>query len=159
MNMIIVSLMLAAGPTADFVNTVSPDLPDSFVSKISASVEQWSKHYSVDPLLLAAILRQESDFRTGLKSCWIVERYQRCEVTCDYGIAQVNQLWIKKWKLDPHRLQHDISYNIRVAARILAGLQKQYSESDPEWYGRYHSGTYTKKKKYLKKLQTFLVMR
>lgn len=145
--------------TAEFIQKLHPQVSWDRALKLGQTIRTWADHYSVDPLLIAAIVKQESDFRSGLKSCNVVLRYEACFVTCDYGVAQVNALWIDKWKLDANRLRHDDSYNIKVAARILAALRKEFEERDPEWYGRYHSGTPSKKAVYLGKLEPLLAMR
>lgn len=146
--------------TADYIQRLAPDIAPQKAQRLGASIRKWADHYGVDPILIAAILKQESDYRSGIKSCSIVLRYRRCEVTCDLGIAQVNQLWIEKWKLDAERLQRDDDYNIRIAARILAQLQKEFASGEPEdWYARYHSGTPSKKGIYLEKLEPLLAMR
>lgn len=119
-------------------------------------IEYWSDYYHVDPKLIAAILRQESDFESGIKSCWDVIRHREPAVTCDYGIAQVNEIWIEVWNLDPVLLQNDDGYGIAVAARILTRLQKYYGD-EPDWYGRYNSAVPSKKAVYLEQLDQFLV--
>lgn len=153
------SLLGQAEPTAAYVHRLAPRLSVQRAQEVAVAIEAAAKRYDVDPMLLAAIIKQETDFRTGQKSCWIVQRYAQCRVTCDHGLAQINELWIAKWNLDQHRLLHDDAYNIRIAARILAQLQKTHAEAEPEnWYGRYHSGTPSKKAVYLARLETHLAL-
>jgi soluble lytic murein transglycosylase-like protein len=150
-------------PTAEtpaaYIQKLSPRVQPDRAKVLGKIIKLWADRYDLDPVLLAAIVRQESDYRAGLRSCWIVHRYDTCQVTCDYGLAQVNELWIKKWALDPQKLQFDDSYNIMIAARILRGLQREHGESDEDWYGRYHSGTPSKKSIYLEKLDALLAQR
>lgn len=150
---LIVAAVMAVTP-AEYIHSLHPELSPKRTTALGKHIERWAAQYDVDPKLLVAILKQESDFRPGLLSCYVVHRYKACFVSCDYGVAQINALWIKKWRLDAQRLRYDDGYNIGVAARILAMLQREYAADEPDWYGRYHSGTPSKKALYLSRLDS-----
>ena len=64
-------------------------------------VEHYAAKYDLDPHLIIAILRQESNFDSGIKSCWDKTKPDGTPYkTCDLGIAQINEGWIKTWDLD-----------------------------------------------------------
>lgn len=140
---------------AEHIQEIGYKLAPGRAEKIGRLIEHWSKKYDVEPEILTAILRQESNFESGIKACWIVHRYRTCQITCDYGIAQINELWIKKWGLDPDRLQNDDSYGIRIAARLLAILKREYGHEE-NWWGRYHSATPSKRSAYEERLHGFI---
>jgi soluble lytic murein transglycosylase-like protein len=100
-----------------------------------------ARHFGVDPLLLAAIVRQESSFRAGVKACYLVKRSHASVPTCDYGLTQVNQVWVDHWGLEPERLVEDDAYALWFGARVLAILQREYAEDEDNWYSRYNSAT------------------
>jgi soluble lytic murein transglycosylase-like protein len=165
---IIAAVVLASGTlgapevtvnrTVQYVRNLRPDMPVAKARQLGRQIATWAKFQGVKPRLLAAIIRRESNFRSGLKSCWTVKlRRGRTRFTCDLGIAQVNQLWVDKWKLDADRLQNEDSYNIAVAARVL-GWVKKYFGDDPNWYARYHSGTPSLKREYAAQVGTYLAM-
>ncbi len=142
---LIVVAVLAAGPGPDVVKkgqkavdlilTLSPELPHRRAWRVGWLAEHYSEKYGIDLDLFVAIIRQESSFRSGIKSCWPTVRNNSSTVTCDRGLAQINEVWIKTWDLDPDRLQYDDSYNLAVAARILKMLQTEYGD-EPRWWGR-----------------------
>jgi hypothetical protein len=148
-------MLLAQSPTVAQVQLVR-GVSHSRAVRVARHIDEASSRYNIDSRILVAIIRAESNFEAGIKSCWIVLRHRRCEVTCDYGIAQVNELWIKKWKLDAKRLQFDDRYNIMIAARILSTIQKEFGDQEGNWYGRYHSGTPSKRAVYENRLSMFL---
>jgi hypothetical protein len=111
--------------------------------------------YGVDPEVLAAIALVESDFRSGRLACWPVTLPDRCEPTCDYGLAQVNQLWITKWGLSPCRLLRDDQYNLEVASRILRDLKKRYPD-EPNYWSRYHDSRPDHREPYEKTVMALL---
>ena len=171
MHALLIALSLTAGTpgvtehvrraddaTAQYILTLRPSVGERQARRLGKIIDYWSDFYGVDPDLMVAILRVESNFQGGIRSCWQVHRYGRVEITCDLGIAQVNQLWIEKWGLDERRLQHDDAYGIQTAARILCWLRR-YFPDDPDWQGRYHSGTPSKKASYLGKLEGVLAQR
>lgn len=156
---LLLMLVLAHTPTMDYVKELRPHISNARAVQVSKHIETVATHHKVDPKLLAAIVRTESNFESGIKACWpwFSKREGVCRHTCDYGLAQINELWIRKWKLDPNRLQYDDRYNLGVAARILRLLQQEYAELEPEnWFGRYHSGTPSKRAIYEGRLGTFL---
>lgn len=152
--LIVAAVLASSSPeTAEFIQKISPNTGPNRAKHFARIITAQASRYDVDPKLLAVIVKQESNFEPAIKSCFIVHRYKQCRVTCDYGAAQINEVWVKKWRLDREKLQHNDWYNIRVAARLLSQLQREYGH-EPDWYGRYHSGTPSKKAIYLKRLDT-----
>lgn len=140
------SLFLAtaahASPTLDYVKALHPTINPQRAARLARSIDAAAKRYEQDPFLLAAIAMKESTFRNGIVACHTrtKRKTQETVTTCDYGMMQINQVWIAKWKLDPDKLQNDHGYNTMVAARILRMLQR-YHGHEPNWFGRYHSAT------------------
>ena len=117
-----------------------------------------SRHFGVEPLLLVAIVRQESNFRPATKSCYIVARNRASYPTCDYGITQVNQVWVDKWGLEPERLVEDDAYALFQGARVLAVLKRQYGD-EPNYYSRYNTSTPEPRAAYEQALEPWLAAR
>lgn len=107
---------------------------------LGAQVQVAAAAQGVEPDILAAIVQVESGGRRGRVRCVPARRGSPSPVTCDYGLAQVNDLWVARWRLDPARLRSDDSYTLAVAARILSDLRRRYG-GEPSWWGRYHSAT------------------
>lgn len=114
--------------------------------KLTALIIAVALKFGIDPELFTALIAQESSFRS-IKSCYIVHRNRACEVTCDWGLAQVNDVWIKRWNLDPQRLLEDPRYNLETGARILQLLKRQYQEEDNFW-SRYNTAHAIRRAKY-----------
>lgn len=154
-------LVVLMGQTqvAEQIRDFRPDLAEVRVARIASAIEAASRYHGQDPMLLAAIVRVESSFGSGAKACWPAPWKGLHARTCDYGIAQINELWVRHWNLDPVRLQNDDLYNLMVAARILADLQKRFERREPgRWFTRYHSGTPSRRKVYAARLMRSLEM-
>ena len=94
----------------DYIRVVAPQVRAPRAHILARAITWVSRHFGVEPLLLVAIVRQESNFRPATKSCYIVARNRASYPTCDYGITQVNQVWVDKWGLEPERLVEDDAY-------------------------------------------------
>lgn len=157
MKMLVLALALGQTPTEDYIRTVAPHVRPKEAVRLGKLIDKVAEKYELDPVLVAAIVKVESDFRGGQKACSVVKRKKACWVTCDRGLAQVNELWIKKWGLDPIRLRTDDAYNLATMARILA-FYKRYYGHEPDWFLRYHSGTPRHKERYNSKLEPLLAL-
>jgi hypothetical protein len=144
--------------TAKYIMVLKPSMKEKQAIRLSKIVRHYAVRYNLDPDLMVAIIRQESNFVSGLTACWPAAWKGSDETTCDYGLAQINQTWIDSWGLDPVKLANDDWYNISVQARVLAWLQRYYGD-EIDWFGRYHSATPSKKSKYLKELGEYLALR
>jgi hypothetical protein len=144
--------------TARYIMVLKPSISEKQAVRLSKMIRHFSVKYNVDPDLMVAIIRQESNFVSGVVACWPAPWKGPGETTCDYGLAQINQVWIDKWGLDPVKLATDDWYNITVQARVLSWLQRSYSNDD-DWFGRYHSATPSKKFRYLRELEVHLALR
>jgi hypothetical protein len=107
--------------------------------RLAKLIVEAAAEHDLDPRLVAAVVRHESHFRRGLRSC-----HPR---GCDLGLGQVNELWIEELALDAERLQHDDRYNLRVTARLLAEARLGH-EDDPRWWSRFHDHRPSRRAKY-----------
>lgn len=147
-------LVLAASFTwtvPEYIHSMSPSTPPARVAQVSRAIEWAAKKNDVDPYMLAAIVYVESRFRPGEKACWPWMDWQLmvCRQTCDYGLGQVNEIWIRKWKLDADKLQNNDYYNLWVAGAILKQVKMQYG-NEPQWWSRYHHNRDNERVKYEK---------
>lgn len=175
---IVLTLALAGTPverpkdaTAQYIRVLRPDVSARRAARLGAVIDYWAKKYDLDPDLMTAIIQAESRFETGIQACWPApwkaadEITKSCQpkekwITCDHGLAQINEVWIHNWGLDKDKLLHDDAYNIAIQARLLYQLKKEFGDAEPEdWYGRYNSSLEPFKTKYLDRLAGFLAMR
>lgn len=127
---------------AKYIRVVAPYTPAKRAWSLARSIVWAGRHFGVEPLLLAAIARQESAYRPSTKACYIVKRHKASFPTCDYGLTQVNQVWVDKWGLDPERLVEDDAYALFYGARVLAILQREFAEDEPDtWFSRYNTAS------------------
>ena len=98
---------------------------------VNYAVDFVAQAYDLDPDLVNAIVYVESNHNPAAK---------RCSKTCDYGLGQINQLWVKHWGLSRQALVTDPHYNLNVAGRILTDLRDRHPK-EPNWWSRYHSAT------------------
>lgn len=145
-----------AEETARYILALKPSMDARRAKRLARQIDYWAGRYEVDPFLMAAIIRQESNFES-IRACWPAPWKGEGATTCDHGLAQVNQTWIDKWKLDAQKLIDDDGYNIYIQARILAWI-RHYHPAEVAWFSRYHSGTPSKRLEYQKQLQGFLAL-
>lgn len=141
---------MIASLTALFINQLNPAQIASNIQKLNSSVSdnranflgqvvyRESQNFDLDPNILTAILKQESNFAPNKKVCYLVSRKNASFVTCDYGISQINEVWLKKWKLDPEVLVKSDSFNIHVMARVLSIIRRQFG-AEENWFSRYNT--------------------
>ena len=104
-----------------------------------------SQQFNIPFILLKSIaLTENYKFNSKIKR-------KNKNKTYDYGLMQINSIWLKKFKLKPKHL-FDPRTNIFVAAYILRRIINKYGYS---WdsIGLYHSSTNIYKYKWLKKLK------
>ena len=133
-----------------FVQKTNPKLTQQEAEKIAAIIEKVSDEQGIDTILFAAVIRQESHFKNGIKACHFVNNRR----TCDYGIAQVNTFWVDEWELDAARLRTDIEYNITVAAKILKGVLDS-KKGDKFAYSLYNSADPVARAQYQERIEKY----
>lgn len=122
--------------------------------RLSSIIAFAAKKYSIDPRIMIAIMKIESNFKqnaVNLESCKRTK-----QIKCgDYSIAQINyEVWSKSFPkmgrkpLDLQRLKTDESYAIFRMAEILNLLQTEFANKDKFWFARYHSATPKHKERY-----------
>ncbi|MFN3598420.1 MAG: lytic transglycosylase domain-containing protein [Aquificaceae bacterium] len=77
------------------------------------------KRYQVDPILLIAITKGESNFNPRAVN---INR----NGTRDYGIMQINSYWLEKYKI-PKEWIFEPCYNIHFGAMVLRRCMDKYS--------------------------------
>lgn len=114
-------------------------------------IHKYSQKYSLDPFLLLAIIKVESNFNQRAISS-----------TGDYSLAQINyKVWKKELdrkgvKLNFYKLKTNYAYALETMGYILKILKDNYGKNDPRWYARYHSNTMKHKLSYYKKVNSQL---
>lgn len=116
-----------------YVKKTNPGLGEVEAERVARLVQQVAEEYEIDVTLFAAIIRQESHFRTGLKACRVYGNVRRC----DYGLSQVNSFWIDEMELDAARLRLDDLYNLRIGAQILKDVLDRHPGA--HGYGFYNT--------------------
>lgn len=130
---------------------LKPSINKRYAARLGRLMARWSDQYELDPELMVAIVKVESNFVPAVMACWQSPRPGE-EFTCDHGLGQINDIWVKQWNLDVMKLVHDESYNLGVVARLLAQLKQQFGD-EPDWFGRYHSNKPARKAGYIEKLR------
>ncbi|QID32605.1 lytic transglycosylase domain-containing protein [Pampinifervens florentissimum] len=78
------------------------------------------KRYGVDPVLLIAIAKVESNF--NLRAINVNRNGTR-----DYGIMQINSHWLERYKI-PKEWLFEPCYNIHFGAMVLRKCMEQYKD-------------------------------
>lgn len=156
----LMALLLAAAPPLDpvkvqelkeYVLVLRPESQRSTrLARVALDVAQ---RQGVDPKLLLAIARVESNFEPEVVACW-PDLKRPGQTTCDHGLMQINDLWALEWGINPDQLRLDMYLNVWTAARILVRLQREFS-IEPNWYSRYHSNVPWRRAKWEQKLHQY----
>lgn len=116
--------------------------------KIAMLIGSNANDIKIDPKIMMAIIKVESDFNQKAVSR-----------TGDISMAQINlKVWNKEFKrlklgkIDRKLLKKDYAYSIKIMAQILNIIKQRHNE-DPYWYARYHSNNQKSKMVYAKKMQ------
>jgi len=112
----------------------SPGINADYAFKVANIIELKAKKYNLDPILLSAIFRQESNYRLSAKRC---ER-RRC---LDFGISQIYKRTAKAYKFDLKKLTTDLKYSIEAGAIVLSDFKKRYGKREKYYWVRYNCGT------------------
>lgn len=99
-------------------------------------------------LLKAVTLTENAGFKSDIKM-------KNTNGTYDYGLTQINTIWLKKYGLSEKEILKPI-YNIFVSGVILKDLINRHGPS-LETIGRYHSATPKYKKVWLSRFKSNLV--
>lgn len=124
---------------------------ESEIEEYAFWINNYSKKYNLDPYLILAIIKVESDFNQRAISS-----------TGDYSLAQINyKVWKKELarkgvKLNFYKLKTNYAYALETMGYILKTLHDTYGKKDPKWYARYHSNTSKHKLAYYKRVNTQL---
>ncbi|WFD11083.1 transglycosylase SLT domain-containing protein [Tepidibacter hydrothermalis] len=104
--------------------------------KYEKQIVKYSKKYGVNPCLVAAIISQESDFRSG--------KYKKGEKT---GLMQIRDTAAKKWAKEmgmkdfKGEMLKDIDTNIELGTWYLGKLNKENDNDEDKviqgWYDRH----------------------
>lgn len=119
-------------------------LPKSFYS-FEREYQSVSNQFGVPILLLKAVtLTENHKFKYDIKR-------ENTNDTFDYGLMQINSLWLKEFKLSEAQLLNPY-FNIQAGGRILSKLIKRHGYN---WssIGRYHSSTLKLKEKWIKRVK------
>jgi hypothetical protein len=138
----------AAKDVKAFVKRVAKNIDDSRAVRISKAIAAGAIERHIDPMVVAAIIAQESHFRRSLYVCHPNNRFEGGRA-CDAGIGQVNwQTWGAHLSLDRHRLVHDDAYNVGVVVSILSDLKRRFGRNEETWWTRYHDSRPEKREAY-----------
>jgi len=80
----------------------------SKMERIVAAAKKYGKEYNLDPYLILAVIKTESNFNPNACS------YANCR-----GLMQISYAYAKSWKIDRSRL-YEIEYNIYHGTRLLS---------------------------------------
>ena len=118
------------------------------------------KYYHVNPLLLSAIAKVESDYRPTATNK--NKNNQGKVVSVDYGLMQINSTWfsrLKNFGVNKDNLLSDPCYNVHIGAWVLSS---NFSTHGYNWnsIGAYNAGFSAKNQAqrlvYIKKVKTAL---
>lgn len=136
-------------------------VPSKTADRIGTLVIFSSQKYKIDPRLMLAIIKVESDFNQNAHNSYSCKfKRETNKSRCgDHSVAQINyHIWKNEFinhgrkPLDYNRLKTDDAYAIFRMAEIISILENDFSKKDFSWYARYHSNEPTRKKNYKNKV-------
>lgn len=142
----------------EYVRVLNPALSRERSAQLGWRIHAAAKQFGIDPYLMAAIVRLESNFES-VKACWDAPWNKENPITCDWGLGQINDVWLKTWNLDPEKLLREDMYNLTVMARLLRDLYRQFGAQDSHWYSLYHNNVQHYRDIWEAKLEAFLALR
>jgi soluble lytic murein transglycosylase-like protein len=132
-----------------FMNTIAPHVGKHRIAYVANIIKRKSEKYNLDPFIFATIIKQESNFKADIVSCTVH--------SCDYGLAQINDINVDSNHLDKERLIHDDNYNLEIASKMLSNL-KQGFPNEKNFFSRYHDSRPKERAKYEVSLNNWINM-
>lgn len=129
------------------INNIQPRYDDELKIDLARTIVAAGNKYDVDPVIMYKLIAVESHFK-----------FVSINHTGDYSMTQINcRVWTKEFErlkreLHCDRLIGDYKYSIEKMAEILSIIKIRHP-NDPNWYGRYHSGTPRLKRAYLTRVK------
>lgn len=108
----------------------NPNLDPTYIEALSKAVYGYSKKYSLDPIRVSAILRQECNYKLDCVNI----------ASKDYSLGQINIKTIKAFRFNKKRLMRDINYSVEATTIVLADFKRMFGH-EKDWYCRYNVGT------------------
>ena len=151
--LVIISMALSHAATAakttkeaiyKSITTLSNSISKTTAWLYADIIERQSTAFGVDPFLVVAIAKIESDFVLNKKNGYYRDVYTdggeaiKKYVTTDYCMMQINQSNLSRLKISARKLLSDPEYCIRSGIKILASF-KQFKRHEPYWWTRYNS--------------------
>lgn len=125
---------------------------------IANSIHLASTKYKIDPRIMIAIMKVESNFNQNAVNTFSCKR-TKAKICGDHSIAQINyEVWSKDFPkfgrapLDYDRLKKDQNYAIHRMGEILSILKARHTR-EVFWFTRYHSSTDTFRSIYTAKIR------
>lgn len=123
----------------NYMNNIAPHVGKNRIAYVAKIIQLKSEKYQLNPYIFATIVKQESNFKSDTVSC--------TDISCDYGLAQINDVNVERYHLDRDKLVHDDNYNLEVAAKILFQLKKDFPD-EINFFSRFHDGRPKERAKY-----------
>jgi transglycosylase-like protein with SLT domain len=132
-----------------FMNLIAPHVGKHRIAYVANIIKQKSKKYNLDPFVFATIVKQESNFKADVVSC--------TSHSCDYGLAQINDINIDRYHLNKERLIHDDNYNLEIAGKMLSSLKQDFPNEE-NYFSRFHDARPKERAKYEISLNNWISM-
>lgn len=123
-----------------------PSIDANYAVRLSNAILASSLKHKVNPVKVSAILAQECRYKLNCINT----------TTLDYSIGQINIRTIKAFKMDKKRLMTDLEYAVEMSVVVLADFKRMYGKKEPDWFTRYNSSNFEKRKKYGQLIAKFL---
>ena len=158
MRYLFLLLFLTTNTLAFSKNSISNDIRKLKKMKnkhnkiITNLVYKTSKKYELNPKIILAILKLESNFEQSGMNKYKCDGKKECG---DFSIAQINyKTWKKSANLNLDKLKSNNAYAIDKMGWILSDIRKRHPK-DKLWFLRYHSRNYLLRIRYLKILERY----
>ena len=131
------------------ITKLNNKLEQAYLESLVISIDKHSKEYKVNPKIVIAIFKAESNFNINAVN------YE----SRDFGIGQINALNMKHYEFDLGKQMTNLDYAIKNTYIILNDLRNKYCSKSVEhtqWFTRYHSYSSARRKIYYNVLKPFL---
>ncbi len=108
-----------------------PGINPTYAQALSKAIYSYSNKYSMDPIEISAILRQECGYKLNCVN----------NISKDYGVGQINDRTIKAFGFDKKLLLSDVNYSVEATMIVLADFRRMYGHKEKNWVCRYNAGT------------------
>lgn len=136
----------------------------TYAMRLSNIIYKVAKKHNMNPMILTAILAQESMYNLDAMNCYSgysIDKLDKGEyvegkICSDFGIGQIHYKTIERYEFDLEKLRTDLVYSVESAALVLNDFRIRFKKKEVHWWTRYNASNKYKREEYRQLVSRYL---